>query len=83
MPQILSAPLNGAGYVQPAGLGLRNRIHSAQTMQTSSVPNCTQSKINDWDTFQDFLFDERRFPAVILVAGFVVCLSVIGVAFGI
>lgn len=37
---------------------------------------------DDWDEFQRFLFDEHRFPMVVIVAGVIVVLSVMGTAFG-
>lgn len=37
--------------------------------------------MTDWHTYTDYLYDERRFPAVILVAGVFVILCVIGTAF--
>jgi hypothetical protein len=36
--------------------------------------------MTDWNDYTDFLFDERRFPSVLIIAGAFVILCVVGTA---
>lgn len=41
-----------------------------------------EAPMTGWNTYTDFLFDERRFPVVFVIAAAIVVIGVLGTAFG-